>query len=209
MIATQASIGFALGLAGSLHCLGMCGPMAMAAGVTGNSRFYHLGRLITYSTLGALAAIAGSLLSHLTHYQQTATLLAGLLMLIVALVGPVSDRSNANLTQIQRKTASFLTSSFWTHKLTFGLAMGLLPCGMIYTALLAAAATTQPLAGAVTLASFWAATTIPLVFASTLAPTSLRKWAPTLTPLAMAILGLILVWRGLAPVTSAPNVHHH
>jgi len=81
--------GFVLGLFGSLHCIGMCGPivLAISAGrasavkmVTQRS-FYHLGRAVTYALLGAIFGLLGTHIK-LTGMQQGATILIGALIVV-------------------------------------------------------------------------------------------------------------------------------
>lgn len=208
MIATQASIGFALGLAGSLHCLGMCGPMAMAVGMSGGQVAYHLGRVATYSLLGGIAGALGAAISGLARYENAAAVLAGLVM-IAGAIGTARRPVNLQLTNIQKRSGRFLLSPLLRHKLTFGLMMGFLPCGMVYAALLAAAGSGNWAGGAVTMAAFGVVTTGPLLAASTLVGPRIRQWAPRLTPVAMALMGVVLLWRGLATVGMASHVHHH
>lgn len=205
---THAGIGFTLGLAGSLHCLGMCGPMALAVGATGGQAPYHAGRIVTYSLLGAIAGALGGAISAFTRYQNAAAVVAGAAMILAAIYAgrrplPIP------LTNIQKRSGRLLLSPLLHHKLGFGLMMGLLPCGMIYAALLAAAGAGNWAAGAATMAAFGIATTGPLLAASLLAGPRLRQWAPRLTPLALALLGVVMLWRGLMPGGMAGHVHHH
>ena len=81
------SINFALGLAGSLHCVQMCGPIVLSFGLplanwarprqAAGHILYHSGRIATYSLLGAVAGTFGNTLSALAPYQNAASLTAG------------------------------------------------------------------------------------------------------------------------------------
>src|SRR5687768_1776813 len=82
---------FILGFAGSLHCMGMCSPLAMSVtSLSVNvilSRFvYNMGRIITYGILGGVVASAG-LGFPLTKYQNLLSILLGLSLLVVGLAG--------------------------------------------------------------------------------------------------------------------------
>src|SRR6516164_6373854 len=77
-----------MGLAGSLHCAGMCSPLAMA--LTRNKPFllssilYNSGRIFLYGLLGAMAAAFGSIL-HLSSYQQILSIILGVIFLLAGL----------------------------------------------------------------------------------------------------------------------------
>ena len=85
---------FLLGLAGSLHCAGMCGPLAMAVPVLGSSRgaivtsriVYNLGRITTYVLIGLLFGIVGQTIA-LAGFQRWISLFAGGLILLGLFVG--------------------------------------------------------------------------------------------------------------------------
>lgn len=216
MIAAAAGIGFALGLAGSLHCLGMCGPLAVAVGLNAprpiaSQLIYHTGRVATYSALGALAGAAGSALSDLARYEKAAAILTGLLMIAAAIIERLR-RSPVPFVSIGSKPGRMLLSPRLRHKFATGLMMGLLPCGMVYAALLAAAGAGGPLQGAITMFAFGAATSAPLAAAglgtAALSP-KVRQWGPKLAPAAVALVGALLIWRGLSPGEMAGHVHHH
>ncbi|MDX1980009.1 MAG: sulfite exporter TauE/SafE family protein [Bryobacteraceae bacterium] len=230
MIENAAGIGFALGLAGSLHCASMCGPIVLAVGmpVSGASRLrrlllhgaYHLGRVATYALLGMAAGWLGSgvsMLGGLARLENAAALVSGGLMVITALV-MVGSLRRPGLVEIgpapwlTRASARLLQSVSPLRKAGLGLMMGLLPCGMVYAALLGAAASANALDGAVMMAAFGAATALPLLgigLVSSALGGTLRKWSPKLTPAAIAVLGVILIWRGLNPPEVAAHVHHH
>src|SRR6266853_4473242 len=80
---------FILGLVGSLHCAGMCGPLALALSVAGNTLTgfvlgrlaYNLGRIITYSLLGVLFGLSGHALM-LSGFQRWTSIGLGLALLL-------------------------------------------------------------------------------------------------------------------------------
>src|SRR5579859_1312541 len=96
---------FILGLIGSLHCAGMCGPLAMALPVTGHSRIsftlgraaYNLGRITTYCLIGAIFGAIG-LSFVMAGFQRWASLLAGTAILI----GLVASSRRAMQTPLAR-----------------------------------------------------------------------------------------------------------
>src|SRR5678815_4044079 len=135
---------FILGLVGSLHCAGMCGPLVLALPATGGATssgllgrgLYNLGRIITYCILGAVFGLIGHTLS-LAGLQRWLSLGAGAAILI----GLAASSRYALNTPVTRG-AAWLKSGFAkllpkrTHvSIVFlGLLNGLLPCGLVYAA---------------------------------------------------------------------------
>src|SRR5689334_8743662 len=107
---------FALGLIGSVHCAGMCGPLALALPVVGNTRLsfttsrllYNVGRLLTYCVIGALLGVIGRSLS-LAGLQRWLSLGAGILIFIGLIL---STRAATKLPALQ--TVAFLKRTFGT-----------------------------------------------------------------------------------------------
>jgi len=134
-----------MGLAGSLHCAGMCSPLAMA--ITSKRPFlrdkiiYNSGRIFTYGLLGALAASFGSLFS-LTSYQSIISFSIGSLFLLMGF-GAISGMRIPILTQALHRFTSHLKIFFnyWLQKkgslavFMMGMLNGLLPCGLTYLAM--------------------------------------------------------------------------
>ncbi len=133
-----------MGLAGSLHCAGMCSPLAMA--MTQNRPFllssilYNSGRIFLYSLLGAIAGAFGSVL-HLDSYQQIISILLGGIFLhagfsVQRISIPFFNKVIAAFTTYLRKgfgVVSNQKSGYATFIL--GMLNGLLPCGLTYLAL--------------------------------------------------------------------------
>lgn len=160
------------GLLGSLHCAGMCGPLVVAGcskgrGVDGATG-YFLGRLVAYSTLGAVVGHLGRhafCILPMSTAQAVAVALTALpaaargLSLLLLRQGPLE------LVQLQRKPGSSakgggrtvlstLAAVLPRRGLGLGLATGILPCGLLVTAFAMAAATASPLLGAASMAAF-------------------------------------------------------
>jgi len=134
-----------LGLAGSLHCAGMCSPLAMA--VTARKPFmlhkvvYNTGRVLIYGMMGVLAAAFGSLFS-LTAYQGMLSFAMGaifLLMGVGAITGVNIPLFTAGVNKLTGKLKKLF--GFWLNKkqtpavFVMGMLNGLLPCGLTYLAL--------------------------------------------------------------------------
>ncbi|EIM76611.1 hypothetical protein A3SI_09088 [Nitritalea halalkaliphila LW7] len=152
--------GFVLGFLGSVHCVGMCGPIALAVGAGGGKaasarRFhlqklvYHLGRTFTYSLLGLLIGLLGFSL-FLAGMQQSLSLLAGLSLLLMAFFYKRSERLAGQgmafrfVQKLRGLLARYLRQGSYRAHFFTGALNGLLPCGMVYLALLAAFALQRP-----------------------------------------------------------------
>jgi sulfite exporter TauE/SafE len=150
---------FFAGLAGGFgHCIGMCGPIVASFSMGGTSNrsivphlLYNLGRVMTYTFLGALLGFTGSfvgLFSNIGIFQQVIMGATGLVIVIMGLsstgwltFGNILA-SCAPFTPLIRKMLSLFDATrsggAW---FPMGIALGFLPCGLSYTALLAAART--------------------------------------------------------------------
>jgi sulfite exporter TauE/SafE len=134
-----------MGLAGSLHCLGMCTPLVLLT--TGKSTalstkrlIYNSGRIVTYGLQGALVSSFGSLLD-LAGVQQSVSITLGVLLVLAGIAGTTLRISFLSV-PLQKFTL-FLKSSF-AHFLSIrspwstaalGMLNGILPCGLTYVAL--------------------------------------------------------------------------
>lgn len=205
---------FLASLLGSLHCAGMCGAfLAIAVYGVGPDRprqaplqvAYHLGRLVTYVTLGVAAAFAGRLLdltSTLAGLRPVAAALAGATLLTFGLIsllriygkGPArlpAPPFMQKLVQVLHRRA--MNRPPIVRAALIGLFTTLLPCGWLYAFVLAAAGTANPVAGAATMAFFWLGT-LPVMVA--LGATvrqftgAFGKRLPTITCLVLMSLGL-------------------
>lgn len=208
------SIVFALGLAGSLHCLGMCGPIVLSYGVAlrgpklAAHAAYNAGRIITYMALGALAGTAGhgiGLLGQLAGLAAGARIFAGAAMIFAGLlmVGLVPSNSLVQIgwgRRFRLPVAPLLTSPTIRSKFLLGLSLGFLPCGMIYAALLKALESGGAIAGALTMLAFGLGTAGALFavgLASSFAGARAGRWSNRIAAISVMVFGAILLWRGL------------
>ncbi|MFO0569855.1 MAG: sulfite exporter TauE/SafE family protein [Polyangiaceae bacterium] len=200
-------------LVGSLHCAGMCGPFA--AFYSGNDPTrgvrrglshlaYHLGRLVTYSVLGALAGALGGvadLAGRAAGLGRVAAAAAGLLMIFWAVTlllehagvgrrweGPAGIKKLAVKVMAQVKQRPPVARA-----LIVGLASTLLPCGWLYAFAVAAAGTGSAVNGAVVMLAFWAGT-VPLLLGLGVGMQSLaarlRVHVPVLSAIALLAIGI-------------------
>jgi hypothetical protein len=164
---------FITGLVSSLHCAGMCGPIAFALPKSTNilshlwfTRFmYNAGRIFTYALLGAIIGTIGFQLK-LVGLQQLVSIFAGIAILTITL-----------LKLFIPKIAQKLEPNFWGNKwfgklfrsksstsfFLIGVLNGLLPCGFVYVALIASLAMQSALQGALFMTLFGIGT-FPMMF---------------------------------------------
>lgn len=198
------------GLVGSLHCVGMCGPLAMALPVGRLPRsqrslgigVYHLSRLTAYAALGASLGMVGQGLL-LLGLQRPVSIGAGLFLLLWTLIarGRFGSLTSAKPTRwIVKPMGHFLQSPSWQAFAALGFLNGLLPCGFVYVALAGAIATGSALQSAAYMAIFGAGTVPALLLVRSipsLFPMGLRRHFTRLMPLMAVGLGLLLLFRGL------------
>jgi uncharacterized protein len=206
--------GFIVGLVGSLHCVGMCGPIALALPVFGNNRIkiiwgrllYNLGRVITYAFLGALFGLFGSRLI-LFGIQQNLSIVIGTLIFLYV-VTPRKIKTKISGTGFYLRIVTFLKTHYSklisrrTNKslFTIGLLNGILPCGFVYVGIAGATSTGNWISGAGYMALFGLGTT-PIMFATAMLGKvinfDLRKRINKLIPVFALLLALLFILRGL------------
>ena len=202
---------FLLGLVGSLHCAGMCGPLALALPAAGNTTpgyvlgrvAYNVGRIVTYCLLGIVFGLAGwtFLLAGVQRWISIALGVALLLGLFashkLALSRPVTSAVN----QLKSRMSVLLRRRSFAALAVLGLLNGLLPCGLVYVACAGAAATGGIFAGTSYMAAFGAGT-VPMMLAISLSgkllPTALRLKLVKTLPVCVFLLGTLLILRGLS-----------
>ena len=163
---SQAVAALGIGLAGAGHCLGMCGGIAAALNLGGDrgpatTLAYHGGRLCSYALLGALlGAIAGSI--NLAQWTLALRYIAGLLLIAMGLsiadwwrgIRVIESAGAVLWRPVQRFAGRLLPVRRWWQGWLLGLAWGLMPCGLIYSALAWSATTQAPLDAALLMLLF-------------------------------------------------------
>lgn len=163
-----------LGLAGSLHCIGMCGPLVMivhGGGARNNVRWwgqqfiYHGGRLLVYTGFGILAGAVGKS-AVAVGLQQWLAVIAGILLLILLVTPPLVKKIPVG--QVLYTKVSSLFGKYLKHKtpakyFALGVINGFLPCGLVYAAMAASVAGGSIEKSALFMVVFGLATTPALV----------------------------------------------
>jgi sulfite exporter TauE/SafE len=183
---------FAAGFFGSTHCLAMCGGIVLLfEGVGAPSPRsmlrrlgYHLGRLLFYMVLGALAGASGALLtSGFTSSLAVLRVVAAVLLVLLGLNLLLDLRSLQFLEsagsvlwkKISPLTRYVLPISSVPHALAAGFLWGALPCGLVYSAVALAATGGSAVSGATVMLAFWAGT-VPALFVVGTSAGSLGRW---------------------------------
>lgn len=205
---------FILGLLGSFHCVGMCGPIAFMLPVDRTNAFkkitqitiYHFGRLLAYSIIGLVFGLIGKSL-FLFGFQQQLSIAIGILMILVVII-PQKTLNKYNISKPIYKIISKVKSSLGSALkkktadtfLTIGFLNGFLPCGLVYMALFTAIASGNALNGSLYMATFGLGT-IPLmttaIYFTGLLSGSVRQKIQKLIPVFVVIIGCLFIIRGL------------
>jgi sulfite exporter TauE/SafE len=214
-----------LGLVGSLHCAGMCGPLALALPVTGHRAgtffagraAYNLGRIATYSLLGLIFGLVGRSLA-LAGVQRWVSIALGVTLIVglfasrkLALWHPVT----AGVDKLKTRMGALLRQRSLTALGLLGLLNGLLPCGLVYVACAGATATGDILTGMLYMLIFGLGT-IPMMLAiglsGKLVPPAFRLQLRKAIPVSVFLLATLLILRGMSlgipyvsPDLSAPG----
>lgn len=206
--------GFLLGLISSFHCVGMCGPLAIAVPVQHLPVYqqrlailqYHIGRILTYSLLGLLFGILGRHI-FIAGLQQHVSIILGISIIVIML----QQQFLPSLTHLHfaKPFTNVLHDGiryFWGNhsaasSLMLGMLNGLLPCGMVYFAV-AGALACDAIANGVLYMAIFGVGTFPLMLAvhyagSAYLTLSLRKKVKQLVPVFVSLMGVLLILRGL------------
>lgn len=203
-----------LGLASSLHCIGMCGPLSLAIPVGGIPKqqkwliigLYQAGRIFTYGVVGVLAGLLGKGLLT-AGLQQGLSIIAGLVILVAAIgfFGGKKARPLSFLNGFHRFLSRLLfrlikTAGTPAGAYVFGMANGLLPCGMVYIAAITALSFGNLLSAMLFMVLFGAGTLpamLLVAFTASRINNNARRWVNRISPYVIVAMGLLLILRGL------------
>lgn len=203
-------LAFMIGLLGSIHCIGMCGPLAFAVPsfkrgcffLVADKLIYQFGRIIAYCMLGVIIGLIGRQI-WLAGFQQAISILSGLLIIMVGC-------SRIFKLQFLKGNLSFMLAPFnrifnyaLRHKanhLIIGFINGFLPCGFVYLAL-AGALNTESIQSSVTYMFWFGLGTLPLMLIVTLGigftGNIFRRKINRIIPYIMLCIGIWFILRGL------------
>lgn len=206
--------GITFGFLGSFHCIGMCGPLALA--LPGSDRnlpylvcsrlVYNLGRVITYSLLGFFVGILSKMIA-IGGFQQWLSITVGLLILLGLSLSAFRQKLNrwkAYPSRLMKRATKPIKALFRKGHISslflIGLLNGLLPCGFVYLGL-STALTTGTIANSVYFMAGFGFGTFPamltLSLAGGLVSLSWRRRLKRVSPYFIALVGVLLIIRGL------------
>ena len=205
---------FLLGIIANLHCVGMCGPIAMALPLNRNSKIdivigilqYNFGRIFTYSILGFIVGFIG-LGIHLIGFLQGLSITAGIGIILYAwrkriFTSVFFKRFKYNFFQgfTSKYIGKIIRNKSPFKLFLFGMLNGLLPCGMVYTALITSIISGSPTYAAFTLFFFGIGTLPGMIIITSFASqitTRFRGKINKILPYLLTLIGLLIVFRGL------------
>lgn len=207
-------VAFMTGIVGSFHCVGMCGPLALALPLSNNSfaaKFYgafiyNAGRIVTYSAFGLLLGFIGQTAA-LFGFQQWLSITTGMLILLFIIMpkkykmqSSVSGYTNAFFTRIRLELGRLFSQKNNSSLFVIGLLNGLLPCGLVYMAAAGAIAAGDVWKSAFFMAAFGLGT-LPVMwsvaFFGNYIGVSFRQKIRKAYPYMMTLMACLLILRGL------------
>lgn len=199
-----------IGFAGSLHCAGMCGPLVLAMPATPDKFGAHLagklaynaGRIVTYGLLGLVFGLFGQMLG-LAGFQRWVSIAAGAAILLGVLALPLRHATTLiarPVNTLKIALGKLLKARSVPAQFSFGALNGLLPCGLVYVAA-AAAAATGSVPGGLQYMTLFGLGTVPMMLGLGLAGRMLHRQLQfrlrKIVPLSLGIMAGLLILRGL------------
>ncbi|MCC6180913.1 MAG: sulfite exporter TauE/SafE family protein [Bacteroidia bacterium] len=203
-----------LGLLGSFHCIGMCGPIALALPVHQYSTLnkyigillYNVGRVLTYSILGLIFGLLGQSF-FIGGFQQAVSISIGAVLLLSVffthtsiLNTPKFSSITIFISRLQYKLSTFFQKKGLHFLFLIGILNGLLPCGLVYIGIAGAIATGHYLKGAEFML-FFGIGTIPVMyvvaFLGQFISIKFRNIIKKSMPVVISVMALLLIIRGL------------
>lgn len=200
-----------LGLLGSMHCIGMCGPLALALPIhqknTAEKIYsvmaYNIGRALTYSVFGVVFGWIGQGFAVFGLQQAISIILGALILVSVVLPAVISFESTfiySKLTLLKQMISNYFTRSGVSSFFIVGLLNGLLPCGLVYMAVAGAVATGSIINGALFMGAFGLGT-IPAMFSimwfGNMISIKGRMMIRRAFPYMISLVAIMMILRGL------------
>ncbi|MCP4802491.1 MAG: sulfite exporter TauE/SafE family protein [Bacteroidetes bacterium] len=205
---------FIFGLLGSLHCIGMCGPIAFMLPLDRSSHLkkviqlssYHLGRLVAYSLIGMGIGVIGKSF-HLFGLQQYISIFIGCIMIVMVIIPSKYSNKYSFSNPTFKLIAKVKTTLGQTLKkktsdtfLTIGFLNGFLPCGLVYMAVFASLSMTEIFLSSLYMVLFGLGT-IPLmttvIYVGNVINTSVKQRIKNIIPFFVFIIGILFILRGM------------
>lgn len=215
-------LGLVTGLIGSLHCVGMCGPIALSLPLRGHTfgeklaggLLYNIGRTVTYGLMGAIFGAIGQGFQ-LIGFQQWISVVMGVLMIVSVLLPSLLKPFNTSKLPFTGSVRKAIQRLFTTRSFgglfVIGILNGLLPCGLVYVAIASAIGTGDLMHGIGFMVMFGLGT-LPMLLAISLLGNmiglAVRNKINKVIPYVVVFIGIIFILRGLSlgiPFLSPPK----
>jgi sulfite exporter TauE/SafE len=206
---------FAIGALGSFHCIGMCGPIALAlplkrdtsARRVAGSLLYNTGRISTYALIGAIFGLLGQGFV-LAGFQQSISIVLGVLVILgVALPAAFVHKLSPNhviakgIAKVKVRMQKLFAVRSYPSMFFIGSLNGLLPCGLVYLGVAGATAMGNPGEGALYMLLFGLGTWPVMVMVSFFGNwigIGIRNRIKTAMPVLVMLMGIFFILRGLS-----------
>lgn len=204
---------FIFGLLGNIHCLGMCGPIALLLPIKEGGQatkfisivLYNMGRIFTYALFGALFGLFGRIIE-MAGYQQYFSLVMGGIIIVSVILPYYTKKTNIVasymymfLGKVKGAFKDLLNKRSYISLFSIGVLNGLLPCGLVYMALAGSILSGSWYMGAIYMV-FFGIGTIPVMFAMPyvghLIQDKIKVRFRKIVPISILIFGILLVLRG-------------
>jgi sulfite exporter TauE/SafE len=205
---------FLVGLFGSIHCIGMCGPIAIALPVPDSSNIsffagrilYNIGRVVSYAILGLIFGLLGGRII-LAGAQQFVSIALGVII-IIAILFPQKYKNyfiqhpavQWIVVPIKFNIGILFKKGTFSAMFLIGVLNGFLPCGFVYIGLAGAIASGDAISGAALMILFGLGT-VPAMFAASVfgkyINIGIRTRLKKATPYLAIILAIIFIMRGM------------
>lgn len=218
---------FVLGLLGSFHCVGMCGPLTLMLPLNHQNPWlkafqisvYFLGKTLTYVLLGFIFGLVGKGL-FIREYQQTFSIIVGVVMIVVVLIPFLKVKSNLLtrpiyfiIGKVKQALGQQLRNKNAFSVFGIGFFNGFLPCGLVYMALFGALAQYQLTESLIYMFVFGLGT-VPLmtatIYLGNFLSVKTKKYIQKTIPVFIIIIGSLFILRGLGlgiPYVSPSNMN--
>ncbi|MFN8321697.1 MAG: sulfite exporter TauE/SafE family protein [Chitinophagales bacterium] len=203
-----------LGFLGSFHCIGMCGPIALALPLNRESRFtallsgllYNAGRIFTYGIFGLLFGLLGKGFI-LSGYQQALSITLGVSILVLMIAPKLMNKQLNMLGFVYQAVAKLkkglhvlFSQKSYSAMFSIGVLNGLLPCGLVYLGVAGAIATGDAWNGSLFMMTFGLGTLPAMLFvsmASQMISIDVRNKIRKTVPVFVTMMALVLILRGM------------
>ncbi len=198
-----------LGLGGSIHCMGMCGPLAMAIPFSASARhnnrspilLYYTAKATGYGIMGGFVGLIGKGFQ-IMNWQQALSLIAGIFIIAWAIIPRIPLKKGKFLfaRQFGHLLQKLQHDPKQHHYFLLGLLNSFLPCGLVYTALAVATTTSNVVPGFIFMFLFGIGTTPALVFiilVKSRLTLGVRKHLRHISFVLTLGMGILLVLRGM------------